>query len=98
LDLNNFLKSLELIIVKFYKSLKKKGYLAMIISNKREKYNLIDLVFKINEIYSKYLILKHKIIIPYHQTKFQKEFIENSFKIRKFLLIGHRTLFVFQKE
>lgn len=98
LNLIDFIKSLELIIKKFYKSIKKNGFIAIIISNKRERGKLIDLEYKVNRIYSNYLRLVHKIIVPYYQTKYQNENVENSFKSRKFLLIGHRTLFIFQKQ
>ncbi|MHA1758269.1 MAG: DNA methyltransferase [Promethearchaeota archaeon] len=97
LNLDQFIQSLSIIVRKFYRSIKKNGYLAIIISNKKERGKLIDLELIINEIFSKYLELTHKIIIPYHQTKYQKLNIEYSFKNRKFLLIGHRTLFIFKK-
>jgi len=97
LNFNEFINAIELVITKFYNSIKNKGYFAIIISNKREKDSLIDLEFKLNEIYSKYLKLVQKIIVPYYNTKFQKKPIEYSFKKRKFLLIGHRILFIFQK-
>lgn len=98
LTLKDFLRALELIIFKFYKSIKNEGYLAIIISNKREKGRLIDLEFEINNIYSKYFKLIHKIIVPYYQTKFHKKSVVESFKSTRFLLIGHRTLFIFQKK
>jgi len=97
LDLNDFIKSLELIILKFYNSIKKNGYLAIILSNKREQGKLIDLEYEVNKIHSQYLTLTHKIIVPYYHTKYQNKNIENSFRSKKFLLIGHRTLFIFQK-
>ena len=98
LDLYNFVKSMELIDIKFNRSIKKNGYFAIIISNKRQYGKLVDLEFKINEIFSKRLTLVHKIIVPYYNTKYQKLLNENHFIINKFLLIGHRTLFVFQKR
>ncbi len=98
LNLNDFVKSMELIDLKFNRSIKKNGYFAIIISNKRQNSKLFDLEFKINEIFSKHLTLVHKIIVPYYNTKYQKLWNKNHFITNKFLLIGHRTLFVFQKK
>lgn len=98
LDLKKFLDAIELIIKKFFKSLKYSGYLALIISNKREKNNeLIDLGFLCENLISKYLKLMQKISVPYENTSFHtKEWRERCLK-KKFILIGTRDLLIFQK-
>ncbi|MHA1196167.1 MAG: DNA methyltransferase [Promethearchaeota archaeon] len=97
LSLDEYLRSLVLINKKFYNSLKRDGFLGIIISNKREKGKLIDLEFEVNKIFSKKLTLVHKIIVPYFNTSYQKLHSQKNLIFKKFLLISHRTLFIFKK-
>jgi len=98
LSLEKYLHAIELIIKKFKPSLKRNGTVGIIISNKKQTGELIDLEEEINQIFKKYFKLTHKVSIPYQNTQDQscerlKRWID-----RKFLLIGHRTLFVFKNS
>ena len=98
LNLNQFLDSIEITIKKFYPSLKLNGYLAFIISNKREKgEQFLDLGFLCENIVSKYLKIIHRISVPYENTSYHtKEWRERCLQ-KKIILIGTRDLLIFKK-
>ena len=97
LNYNDFFLALETIIKKFYRSLKLEGYIGIILSNKRSKGNLLDIEQDTNTLFSEYFTLKHKIIVPYYNTYDQSYDRAKLWSQKNFLLIGHRTLFIFQK-
>jgi len=98
LELNPFLNAIELIIKKFYPTLKLSGYLALIISNKREKGEIFyDLGFLCEKIISKYFKLIYRISVPFENTSYHTEKWRQICLKQKIILIGTRDLLIFKK-
>ncbi|HEC36842.1 hypothetical protein LCGC14_0710010 [marine sediment metagenome] len=95
LTYSEFKNTMETTISKFDRSFKTRGKIAIIISNKRDNGTLINIEQDINNLFQKYYTLRHKIIVPYHNTYEQTYKRAEKWSKRDFLLIGHRTLFIY---
>lgn len=99
LNLNNFLDAIDLTIKKFYISLKKNGFIALIISNRQKKNGeYTDLSFECEKRLSMYLTIVQKISVPYENTSFQTEEWKNYCIKNKKIFVGTRDLLVFRKK
>jgi len=99
LNLREFLNAIKLTAKKFLTSLTRDGFLALIISNKREQNReLIDLGFQCEKILSNFLKLKYRISVPYENTSFHTDKWRKICLSKKFILIGSRDLLIFQNK